>query len=238
VFECKCGKKYKREDFYKKHIKNCFYYDMDENKIIYIGEKVLECFDVYFIDRKLLKECLKQNNNKKEECYKLVRKEFILKYKKMFWEIYKKLTASIPNRFLKSYFCWLKRNYKFDNKIIGLKTFVLNNKRLYRYIIEHLYQIVLYQIDKDLTLISDLYNEVGKINEILIEELIVNKEVSYYFIVLNDIFVEIAEKNGYFKSELDYISDILLKIDNNKLNKIYKMVNKNNKVYFYIDSIE
>ena len=131
--------------------------------------------------------------------------------------------------------CWLKKKYKFDNKIIGLKRFILNEKRLYRYIIEHLEKIVLYQIDKDLSLISDLYNEIGKINEVLIEELIVNKEVSYYFMVLNDVFIKIAEKNGYFKSELEYISDVLLKINDKKLKKIYEKVNKNNNLYYYVE---
>jgi hypothetical protein len=235
MFKCPCGKEYKREDFYKKHIESCPYYDLDEKKVLYIGEKILDCYNVYYPNRKLLKECVKQFGNK-DDCYKLIKNDFIMKYKKMFWDIYKGLSNSIPNKFLSDYFCWLKRKYKFDERILGIKLFVLNKKRLYRYIIENLDKIVEYQLEKDLELISELYKEYGKINEYFVEEMIVNKDVSYYFMVLNDYFNEVVEKNRYHVKELEYISEILFKINDKKLKKLYKKVNKNNKIYFIFDN--
>jgi len=230
MYACKCGKEYKSEKYYKKHIQQCPYYYMDEDKVLYIGEKVLECFNIYYVDRKLLKECAKNNNI--DDCYKFVRQSFILKYKKMFWDIYVGLTKSIPNNFLKEYFCWLKKKYRFNETIIGIKNFVLNKKRLYSFLVNNLDKIIDYQLEKDLDLISELYKEFGKMNEILVEELIVNKDVSYYFMVLNDYFNQIIEERDYFKNDLEYISEILVNLPEKKLKYFYKKVNKNNKLYF------
>lgn len=180
---CNCGKEYKLEKSFNKHLEECLYASMDLEKIYNLGYMIND------VDKKLfhvslakIKKYSKDNNCDIDIAKKELQKDIIYKYRKSLWDILivwkTELLASEYRHFLH----WIFKTYK-DITLLSLRNTLSNTKSIYRYNLENTVAMMSKRIDDSLLFIHQ-HGEFS--NDFEFVDSILAGNISMYYVLFND----------------------------------------------------
>lgn len=183
MFNCNCGKEYKTEKGFLKHIDVCSYADIDIDKVYMLGEMIGELDrQLFHVHLGTIKKHSKVNEISIKESRKILQLAAIYKYRKTLWDILlvwrDELVVSEYRFFAK----WVFKTYK-DIALISLRNTLSNTKILYRYHLESTAIMIGRRIDESLLFIHE-HGEFS--NDFEFTDIVMSGKVSIYYILFND----------------------------------------------------
>jgi len=187
MFNCNCGKTYKTETGYNKHISNCKYVDLDPDKVYRLGKLISE-YNKFLFRAPLgkIRKVAKDENVSEDIAKDIVLKQVILKYKKSLWDILLVWREALLVSEYRVFIKWVFSTYK-DINLLSLRSTLTNPKIIYRYNIEHTVDMITGRIEDSLLFLhnkKEFSNDFEFINHIIIGD------ISMYYVIFNDWLAE------------------------------------------------
>lgn len=180
---CNCGKEYKLEKAFNKHLEECLYASMDLEKIYNLGYMIND------VDKKLfhvslakIKKYSKDNNCDIDIAKKELQKDIIYKYRKSLWDILTVWKTELLASEYRHFLHWIFKTYK-DITLLSLRNTLSNTKSIYRYNLENTVGMMSKRIDDSLLFIHQ-HGEFS--NDFEFVDSILAGNISMYYVLFND----------------------------------------------------
>ena len=210
MFECNCGKSYKSEAGYKKHIQTCEYVDLEINKVYSLGKIINESNKFLFhVALGKIRKLAKEKGISQDIARDMLQKEAILKYKKSLWDILEYWKEELVVSEYRVFAKWVFRTYK-DITLLSLRNTLTNPKIIYRYNLEHTADMIAGRIDDSLLF---LHNKNVFTNDFEFIDHIMVGDISMYYVIFNDWLAEewFGRLDIDLQKELEHLVDIVTK---------------------------
>ena len=186
TFECPCGKVYKTLKGFKKHQETCEYKNLNEEKIIWLGEIINEITPLFSVPYSKIKSFAKKNNLDMETAKKeLIYQEF-WKYRKSLWDVLKVMESELLVSEYRPFIKWVFDTYN-DVTLVKLKGVLGNKKVIYRFNLNYTHKVIEKRISESIDFLEENYQE---LNDYQMIDIILKGDVSIYYVIFNDYLAE------------------------------------------------
>jgi hypothetical protein len=201
LFECNCGKGYKTEAGYKKHIQTCEYADLDVDKVYRLGKLINDSNKFLFhVALGKINKMAKEQGVSKDIAKDILMKQAILKYRKSLWDILQVWKEELVVSEYRVFAKWAFSTYK-DINLLSLRNTLTNPKIIYRYNLEHTADMIAGRIEDSLLF---LHNKKVFSNDFEFVDHITAGDISMYYVIFNDWLAEDWFGSGFTKRVRTY----------------------------------
>ena len=227
MFECNCGKTYKTESGYNKHVKACEYADIDIETVYRLGKLINETNKFLFhVALGKIRKLSKEKGVSQDIAKDMLQKEAILKYKKSLWDILQVWREELVVSEYRVFAKWIFSTYK-DITLLSLRNTLTNPKIIYRYNLEHTADMIAGRIEDSLLFIhnKDTYS-----NDFEFVDHITVGDISMYYVIFNDWLAQewFGRLDIDLQKELEHLVEIVTKtvlerIDHKEFDTLQKL---------------
>jgi len=210
MFECNCGKSYKTEKGYTKHLESCDYADIEIDKVLRLGMIINDCNKFLFhVALGKIRKTAKEKGVSQEIAKDMLQRDAILKYKKSLWDILEYWKEELVISEYRVFAKWVFATYK-DISLLSLRNTMTNHKIIYRYNLEHTADMIENRIEDSLLFLHNkntFSNDFEFINHITVGD------ISMYYVIFNDWLAEewFGKLDIDLQKELEHLVEIVTK---------------------------
>lgn len=182
MFSCNCGKEYKTEKPYLKHIDECNYSDASLEKMYLLGFMINEQKPLLFRPSiASAKKLMKSEGMNKDEAMEEALKNNILKFRKSLWDlIYVFEHTLLPSEY-RLYIKWVFKTYP-DIFLESMRNVIGSTKTLYRFNMEYNAKTIANRINSSIVYIHE-YGDF--MNDYDFADAVATGDISLYYILFN-----------------------------------------------------
>ncbi len=182
MFNCNCGKVYKTEKPYLKHIDECPYSECTEYKMYLLGFMIQEQKPLLFRPSiASTKKVMKAKGLNKDEAFDEALKDNIYKFRKSLWDIIYVFEHTLLPSEYRLYIKWVFKTYP-DVFLESMRNVLGSTKTIYRFNMEYNAKTIKNRIDSSIIYIHE-YGEF--MNDYDFADAVATGDISLYYILFN-----------------------------------------------------
>lgn len=182
MFNCNCGKEYKTEKPYLKHIDTCDYAESSMDKMYLLGFMINEQKPLLFRPSiASTKKVMKAKGLNKDEAFDEALKENIYKFRKSLWDVMYVFEHTLLPSEYRLYVKWVFKTYP-DIFLESMRNVLGSTKTLYRFNMEYNAKTIKDRIDSSIIYIHE-YGDFA--NDYDFADAVATGDISLYYILFN-----------------------------------------------------